>query len=113
MSIVTLPCETGQYRAVSFDVVGVYQDRVFLVDLRADWNGYAPVIDATHEVFQHCNTMYGAKRVICGDTREGWQEIVPKNGGFDISPYQDNIPFKIEVNALVAGGGRYLPVGGP
>jgi hypothetical protein len=112
MSIVTLPCKTGQHRAVSFDVIGVYQDRVFLVDLCADWNGYAPVIDAAHEVFQHCSTMYGTKRVICEDAREGWQEIIPKNGAFEISPYQDTVPFKVEVNAFVAGGRRFLPSGG-
>ncbi|WP_394889367.1 hypothetical protein ACG873_29450 [Mesorhizobium sp. AaZ16] len=71
-----------------------------------------PVIDAAHEVFQHCSTMYGTKRVICEDAREGWQEIIPKNGAFEISPYQDTVPFKVEVNAFVAGGRRFLPSGG-
>ncbi|ESZ15364.1 hypothetical protein X737_22790 [Mesorhizobium sp. L48C026A00] len=32
MSIVTLPCGNG--RAVSFDVIGIGGDRIFLVDLR-------------------------------------------------------------------------------
>jgi hypothetical protein len=110
MSIVTLPCETGPHRAVSFDVVGVYQDRVFLVDLCADWNRYAPVVDAAHEVFQYCNTMYGTTRIICNDAREHWQEIVATNGAFDISPYQDDVPFTVEVKCMLARG--QLTVGG-
>jgi hypothetical protein len=112
MSIVTLPCETGQHRAVSFDFIGIHQDRVFLVDLCADWNRYAPVVDAAHEVLQYCNTMYGTNRVICDDAREHWQEIVPKKGAFDISPYQGDVPFMVEVKCLLARQQRNLPVGG-
>jgi hypothetical protein len=109
MSIVKLPCETGQHRAVFFDVFRVYQDRVFLVDLCADWNGYASVVDAAHEVLQYCNTMYGTTRVICDDARERWQEIVPKKGAFDISPYQDDVPFMVEVKCLLARQQRPRP----
>jgi hypothetical protein len=93
VSIVTLPCDIGRHRAVSFDVVGVYSDRVFLVDLCADWNGYASVIDAAQEVFQHCNAMYGTKRAMSN------------------APYRDGVPIKVVWKSFLARQQRSLPVG--
>lgn len=104
MSIVTLAYETGRHRAVSFDVIGVYGDRIFLVDLCADWNGYAPVVDAALEVFQHCNTTYGISRIICTDAREQWVEIAPNTGAFDIFPYQDSVPIMVEFKCMMSRG---------
>lgn len=112
MGIVTLPCEIGRHRAVSFDVVEVDSDRVFLVDLRADWNGYASVIDAAREVFQYCNATYGARRIIGDDSRLGWHEITRENGAMSHEPYPDSIPFKVAFKHLMARGQRNLPVGG-
>ncbi|MER8707630.1 hypothetical protein [Mesorhizobium sp. M0220] len=66
MSIVTLPCGNG--RAVSFDVIGIGGDRIFLVDLRNELNRYASVVDAAREVFQFCNASCGIGRIICEDT---------------------------------------------
>ncbi|RUV79457.1 hypothetical protein EOA88_24405 [Mesorhizobium sp. M5C.F.Ca.IN.020.14.1.1] len=104
MSIVTLACETEGYRAVSFDVIGVYGDRIFLVDLHANWNRYAPVVDAAREVFQNCNTMYGISRIICNDASEQWVEIAPNTGAFDIFPYQDSVPIMVEFKCMMSRG---------
>ncbi|RWJ04845.1 MAG: hypothetical protein EOR25_29710 [Mesorhizobium sp.] len=101
MSIVTLPCDTA--RAVSFDVIGVHGDRVFVVDLNDSWNGYTPVVAAAREVFQYCNATYGAGCIICNDARDDWQEIVPEQGAFAIAPYQGKIPLMVEVKSLMAG----------
>ncbi|TKT80094.1 hypothetical protein [Aquamicrobium sp. LC103] len=113
MSIVTLPCEIGSHRAVSFDVVGVYGDCVFVVDLHAGWNGYASVVDAAPEVFQHCTAIHGSRRIVCDDPDKRWQEIVSKADTFDILPYRDAIPFMVEVKCITARQQRNLPVGGP
>jgi hypothetical protein len=112
VSIVTLPCDIGGHRAVSFEVIGVYRDRVFLVDLCANWNAYASVIDAAREVFQHCNAMYGSKRVICEEARWRWREIIHQKGAMSNAPYDDRVPLKIIWKSLVAGQRRSMPVGG-
>lgn len=112
MGIVTLPCDVGRHRAVSFDVIEVDSDRVFLVDLCADWNGYASVIDAAREVFQYCNATYGTRRIICDDARLGWQEITRENGAMSNEPYPESVPFKVVCKLFMAQGQRNLPVGG-
>jgi hypothetical protein len=105
VSIVTFPSSLEGYSAVSFDVIGVHGDRVFLVDLHAEWNGYAPVIDAAEDVCQYCDSRYGPKRVICRDDAERWHEIVRENGAFIIVPYRESFPFKVISDMLLRGGG--------
>ncbi|HTV71336.1 MAG TPA: hypothetical protein VMF90_22635 [Rhizobiaceae bacterium] len=105
MSIVTLPCHIEGHRAVSFDVIGVYDDRVFLEDKHAEWNKYASVADAAQVVFQHCNTTYGTRRVIFGDEfGSNWREIVPGTDAFEIAPYRDGLPFMVFIRAFGQGG---------
>lgn len=112
MGIVTLPCEIGRGRAVSFDVIGVHEDRVFLVDLSADWNGYASVIEAAREVFQHCNAAYGTRRIICDDAKWDWHEIVREKDAFGIAPYSDGVPFSFYWRCFLAQGRKNMFVGG-
>lgn len=112
MGIVTLPCDVGRHRAVSFDVIEVDSDRVFLVDLCADWNGYASVIDAAQDVFHYCNATYGTRRLICDDARLGWQEITRENGAMSNEPYPESVPFKVTAKLFIARGQRNLHVGG-
>jgi hypothetical protein len=102
MSIVTLPCDNG--RAVSFDVIGIDGDRVFLVDLCNKWNGYTPVVDAAREVFQFCNATYGIGRIICDDASEDWQEIVPEKAAFAIAAYRGKIPLMVHFKSLAPRG---------
>jgi hypothetical protein len=107
MSIVTLPCGNGS--AVSFDVIGIDGDRLFVIDLRNKWNGYAPVVDAAREVFQFCNATYGIGRIICDDTSDNWQEIVPEKAAFAIAPYRGKIPLMVHFKSLAPGG--WMPGG--
>lgn len=111
MSVVTLPCDIGRHRAVSFDVIGVYSDRVFIADLCADWNGYASVIDAAQEVFQHCNSVYGSKRIICEDAKRRWHEIIHESGAMSNAPHCDGVPIEVVWKSLLAGQQRSMPVG--
>ena len=100
MSIVTLPCDFGR-RAVSFDICGVYGDRIFLTDLYADWNGYASVSEAAEEVSRHCHADYGSKRVIYRNTSGRWYELVHENGAFKgLAPYRERFSFKIFAASL-------------
>jgi hypothetical protein len=91
--ITTLPLPSGERRAVSFDVLGVYEDRLFLRDLSEKWNGYATVIDAAEHVLQYCRATYGARRIIC----EGWnsREILDDNGKAVVVPYNGHVPLKV------------------
>lgn len=100
MSIVTIPCRDG--RAVSFDVVGVKADRVFLADLHARWNGYAAVVDAASEVVGYCSSTYGVTSVICTDVRGDWQEIIADKDSVVIAPYEGKVPFMVELRNLTA-----------
>lgn len=90
-------------RTVSFDVIGIYGDRVFLVDLRSELNRYASVVDAAREVFQFCNTAYGIGRIVCEDASEDWQEIVPEKAAFVVAPYRGKIPLMVHVKNLAPG----------
>ena len=112
MGIVTLPCEIGRGRAVSFDVIGVHGDRVFLVDLSADWNGYASVIEAAREVFRYCHATYGTRRIIRDDPKWDWHEIVHENGAFAVAPYSDGVPFGFYWRGFLAQGRKNIFVGG-
>ena len=105
MSIVTLPCSIKSHRAVSFDVIGVYRDRIFVVDRHTEWNGYASVIDAAEHVWRYCESCYGPKRVICGDDRWCWREIVRDEGAFAIVPYRENFPLGVISDMFLNGGG--------
>ncbi|GLS30793.1 hypothetical protein SAMN04488498_12933 [Mesorhizobium albiziae] len=108
MSIVTLPCNFSQYRAVSFDIWRVYSDRIFLANLSAKWNGYAPVTEAGQDVCKHCHARYGNKRVVRGETMVWqWHELVHEDGIFNgIKPYTEEVPFGVwaEWNLQNAGG---------
>jgi hypothetical protein len=105
VSIVTLPCSLEGYRAVSFDVIGVYRDRVFLVDLSAKWNGYASVVDAAEDVCRYCDARFGPKRVISCDDMERWHEIIRENGAFTIAPYRETFPLKVISYMSMHSGG--------
>jgi len=111
MGIVTLACNVGQHRAVSFHMIGVHGDRAFLVDLRTDWNGYASVIDAAREVFHYCNATYGSTGIVCDDVDLGWREITCENGAMSDEPYRDSVPFKVAWKHLTAQQ-RNSPAGG-
>jgi hypothetical protein len=110
VGIITLPCAIGPHHAVSFDVFGVRSDRIFLIDLSAKWNEYAPVTEAASEVFQYCKAAYGNKRIICDDDGSNWHEIIPENGTFNIAPYDDGLPFWVACKYHLAPRNKYFPV---
>lgn len=94
MTIETLRCPGGG--AVSFDLWGVYGDRLFLCDLQADWNGYLSVSEAAAEVCRHCHRHYGNKRIICLDAARKWYELLQDNGAFEgVAPYRETVPFRV------------------
>lgn len=97
MSIVTLPCRSEHRAAVTFHIWKIYSDRVFIGDLRTDWNGYASIASAAKEVCQHCHTQYGNKRVVyCKTIGWQWRELVHENGAFvAMAPYRDGVPLGV------------------
>jgi hypothetical protein len=78
MSIVTLPCDSERRRAVSFDICGIYSDRVFLADLCADWSAIP---------------------------RGGSGKSLFTNGAFKgVAPYHESFPFKVITAWILCDG---------
>lgn len=111
MGIVTFAVEAGSSRAVSFDVIEVRDGCAFLVDLSADWNGYRSVADAAEPVFGYCRAVYGAERIVCRDSVQGWVAIASAAGETEVKPLGGDVPVWIELKSWFAGSGG-MPVGG-
>lgn len=74
-----------------YDVVGVKDDMVFIVDL--DDGGLSVTNDA-EGVVADMFIMYGPKRVIYRDTMGNWDELVHEAGEFKgFAPYRKPVPF--------------------
>lgn len=97
MGIVTIPCAVGDRRAVSFDVVGIYSDRIFLREIWGEWLVYyATLAAAAEDVCRHCHGRFGNKRIIYRDVKDQWRELVHEDGAFKrLAPYGEHIPLKI------------------